>query len=461
MASTNKTPNYSLSQFLDNDKPSWRGDVIADNLKIDTNLHRIDAQTSDNLQNITQVKKDLTKVQSDIAVATNTANAAKNSADSSKNILDGAGLKSADDGRALRNEIRAKANAADVYSKNSADSKFATLDQVNSKADMGLAYTKKESDARFEPLHVTENQTEIAFIGDSYFRGTGTSNGFQTSMTKVASDLLKLNGHNYAIEGAGYVTAGSGGQNYGQQLHTAKVDSTYDHSKTKYVVIGGGRNDGGQPFDGYIDTVRSTIWSAMDVFRNSRIIVIPAMFDNSMPGKADAKKFGSFYRLGNLGSRVTIVNGAYTWGFGEGLGSFSDIHPKDALAKTYGQYIADCCENGYRDYFVDKTWNTESNVGANFVNAQLTVALHHGMVSVACRGKQKTSEEHPGDMISLPNLSTMPIFKNVLGYDDQQQTVPLIHWDGQKASCVGNIFGQWYEGRVVNATFNYSILGAV
>lgn len=461
MASTNKTPNYNLSQFLDDDKPSWRGDVNADNLKIDTNLHRIDAQTSDNLQNITQVKKDLTAAQDKITTTANTADAAKSEADNSRNILNSAALNSADDGQALRNEIRAKANTADVYSKNSADSKFATLDQVNSKADMGLAYTKNESDARFEPIRVDEIQTDIVFIGDSYFNGVGTSNGYATGMAKKAADTLGLYDHPYAVNGSGFVVGGDNGRTFLQQVQAAAQDNSYDHNKVKYVVIGGGRNDGGQSDNGYIDTIWSTIWEAMRAFPKSKIIVIPNMFDNSMPGKENARKFGAIRRAGHTSSQIAVVDGAYTWGFGEGLENFSDIHPKDNLSNTYGWYIADCCEKMPHEYFVDKQWNTESNVGENFVNAQLTVTLNHGMISVACRGQQKTSEEHPGDMISLPNLSTMPIFKDALGYDDQQQTVPLIHWDGQKASCVGNIFGQWYEGRVVNATFNYSILGAV
>lgn len=38
MSSTNKTPNCNLSQFIDSDKPSWRGDYNADMSKIDTGI---------------------------------------------------------------------------------------------------------------------------------------------------------------------------------------------------------------------------------------------------------------------------------------------------------------------------------------------------------------------------------------------------------------------------------------
>lgn len=461
MASTNKTPNYNLSQFSDDDKPSWRGDVNADNLKIDTNLHRVDAQTSDNLQNITQVKKDLTKAQSDIVSATNTANTAKREADNSKNILDSADLKSTDDGQALRNEIRAKANTADVYSKNSADSKFATLDQVNSKADMGLAYTKAESDRRFEPLHVSETQTEIVFVGDSYFNGVGTSNGYASSMAKVAANTLKLNDHNYSVNGSGFITGGDNNRPFLQQIQQAAQDTSYDHNKVKYVVIGGGRNDGGQPFDGYISTMQSTIIAAMNSFTNSKIVVIPNMYDNGNPEKENARKFGALHSLGYAGSRVAIVDGAYTWGFGEGANNFSDIHPRNTLAMTYGLYIADCCEHMRREYFVDKQWHTEQNVGSSFSVAKLTVTLHHGVISVASRGYMPTGQEKPGDMITMPNLSQIGIFQDVYGYDDNQSYTPLMNWNGKTMSVVGRIFGNPYDGLYVNGNLSYSILGAL
>lgn len=461
MASTNKTPNYNLSQFSDDDKPSWRGDVNADNLKIDTNVHRIDAQTADNLQNITQVKKDLTTAQNDIVTASNTANIAKSEADNSKNILDSASLKSTSDGHALRDEIRAKANTADVYSKNSADSKFATLDQVNSKADIGLSYTKAEADKRFEPLKVVEEQTEIVFIGDSYFNGVGVSGGYANGMAKRAADMLGLRDHSYAVNGSGFVTGGDTNTPFLQQIQSAAQDNSYDHKKVKFVVIGGGRNDGGQPYDGWTTTVRTTVQTAENSFPYSKIVVIPGMYDNGTVDRDNARKFGSLYNIANLGPRVAIVDGAYTWGFGEGMSAFSDIHPSNSLSQKYGSYIADCCEKMPHEYFITKQWNVSHNGRNDFRSAELSVSLNHGTIVVEGRGQQDNDSDKPGVMINLPNLSKLGIWKDVFGYDDGQSTAPLMHWDGNELSCTGNIFGQPYAGRVLNATFAYSILGSV
>lgn len=468
MSSTNKTPNYSLSQFVDDDKPSWRGDMNSDNLKIDTNLHRVDAQTSNNLESITKLQKDVSKAQTDISKAqsdiidvNNFAENVKNEADNSKNILDSAELKNADDGKAMRNEIRAKANSSDVYSKSSADSKFATIDQVNAKADIGLAYTKAEADKRFEPLKVVEEQTEIVFIGDSYFNGVGVSGGYANGMAKRAADMLGLRDHSYAVNGSGFVTGGDTNTPFLQQVQTAAQDNTYDHKKVKFVVIGGGRNDGGQPYDGWTTTVRTTVQTAANSFPNSKIVVIPGMYDNGTVDKGNSRKFGALHDIANLGPNIAIVDGAYTWGFGEGVGAFSDIHPSNALSQKYGTYIADCCVKMPHDYFITKQWHTEHEGRGDFKNAQLTVSLNHGIIVVEGRGQQNDASDKPGVMINLPNLSNLGIWKDVFGYDDGQSTAPLMHWSGSELACVGNIFGQPYAGRVLNATFTYSILGSV
>lgn len=311
-------------------------------------------------------------------------------------------------------------------------------------------------------INVVESQTDIVFIGDSYFNGVGTSNGYSTGMAKKAADMLGLYDHPYASSGSGYLVGGDRKQNFYAQIQTADNDTTLDKKKVKYVVIGGGRNDGGSVVTGYYLTVKQTILKAAELFPFSKIIVIPTMYDNGMPDKMSAEKFGSFYRIGNLGTNITIVNGAYTWGFGEGSDKFSDIHPSDALSAIYGGYIADCCEHLYHDYFIDKQWHQENtNVGPDFRSANAVATLNHGVLSVAVRGQQNDASDKPGKMVTMPNLPKMGIFKDVFGYDDQQSTAPLMRWDGNEASCVGNIFGQPYAGRVLNATFTYGVLGGV
>ena len=73
MASTGKTTNYELSQFIGTDKPSWLGDYNGDMLKIDTALVSINA-TATTAQSV------VASAQSAASAAQQTANAAQQKA---------------------------------------------------------------------------------------------------------------------------------------------------------------------------------------------------------------------------------------------------------------------------------------------------------------------------------------------------------------------------------------------
>lgn len=73
MASTGKTTNYELSQFIGTDKPSWLGDYNGDMLKIDTALGSIKATA-------TTAQSGVASAQSAASAAQQTANAAQQKA---------------------------------------------------------------------------------------------------------------------------------------------------------------------------------------------------------------------------------------------------------------------------------------------------------------------------------------------------------------------------------------------
>lgn len=73
MASTGKTTNYELSQFIGTDKPSWLGDYNGDMLKIDTALGSINATA-------TTAQSGVASAQSAASAAQQTANAAQQKA---------------------------------------------------------------------------------------------------------------------------------------------------------------------------------------------------------------------------------------------------------------------------------------------------------------------------------------------------------------------------------------------
>ena len=77
MASTGKTTNYELSQFIGTDKPSWLGDYNGDMLKIDTALGSINATA-------TTAQSGVASAQSAASAAQQTANAAQQTATANK-----------------------------------------------------------------------------------------------------------------------------------------------------------------------------------------------------------------------------------------------------------------------------------------------------------------------------------------------------------------------------------------
>ena len=86
MASTGKTTNYELSQFIGTDKPSWLGDYNGDMLKIDTALGSINATA-------TTAQTGVASAQSAASAAQQTANAAQQTA--TANVQDITELKAA------------------------------------------------------------------------------------------------------------------------------------------------------------------------------------------------------------------------------------------------------------------------------------------------------------------------------------------------------------------------------
>ena len=59
MASTNKTPNYNLSQFIATDKPAWLTDVNGDMSKIDTAIKNVSDRVGVNETAITEAEANI------------------------------------------------------------------------------------------------------------------------------------------------------------------------------------------------------------------------------------------------------------------------------------------------------------------------------------------------------------------------------------------------------------------
>lgn len=86
MASTNKTPNYDLPQFIASDKPTWLGDVNGAMLAIDTAMHdnaedatNAAAQAGNAVSQVTQLQQTVTSQGTAIIQNTNSISNLNNS----------------------------------------------------------------------------------------------------------------------------------------------------------------------------------------------------------------------------------------------------------------------------------------------------------------------------------------------------------------------------------------------
>lgn len=86
MASTNKTPNYDLPQFIASDKPTWLGDVNGAMLAIDTAMHdnaedatNAVAQAGNAVSQVTQLQQTVTSQGTAIIQNTNSISNLNNS----------------------------------------------------------------------------------------------------------------------------------------------------------------------------------------------------------------------------------------------------------------------------------------------------------------------------------------------------------------------------------------------
>lgn len=139
MSSTNKTPNYNLSQFIDSDKPSWRGDYNSDMSKIDTSIKGACTQAQAAATIATDAKTTATSALAKatdnataIATVTDTANTAlslarTNEGDIAANetAFQQYKTQTASKLATMSNQISLKANAADVPTKAYADEHYA------------------------------------------------------------------------------------------------------------------------------------------------------------------------------------------------------------------------------------------------------------------------------------------------------------------------------------------------
>lgn len=222
MASTRKTTNFNLSQFDDNDKPSWRGDYNGDMSRIDAGLNSNRVATEKNTSDIVQVRKDV-----------DAANAKAQSAQSAADTANQGVAKANQDISALDSKVDSNAASAT----NSIAGLTRDISALKSgKEDKGVAYPKSESDAKYAlktdipNIIKSDGLKKIALFGDSWL--TVSNNALANAMK---NDLRVDYIRNYAVNGALV-------QGITSQVNTASADSTDKTEITDVIIVAGTNN---------------------------------------------------------------------------------------------------------------------------------------------------------------------------------------------------------------------------
>lgn len=427
MSSQKKTPYYNLSQFEDNDKPTWRGDYTGDMGKIDTAMHANQLAAQNAQTTATKAQTAATKAQTTADNATTTATTAKNSADaattaaanaksaadtaydiasSATSMLNSMGVDSAADAAdflkhvdSIDNEATTNTACLTALNAHTASNAAALLNRINGKADTTDVYTRAQADATFATK--TQALTELVWIGDSYSTGYQPAGSVEESkrIPNVCAALLGLNLHSFANNASGYVTAGDGGKTFATLASEAAALSATVRNATKYVVVCGGRNDSGGTVQSGATSVFNTLKTA---FPNAVIHAI-FLFDFNSLSAANA---GALRSIEYASYAAGVAFHPHMWTLGMGHPDWyynsSDIHPNANGSATLGRNCAMAIDGrGEPDGLVYETLTCKGGASGTII-----VTMSGGIATI--RGKFTASNVKSGTNIcDIPRFIDM------------------------------------------------------
>lgn len=354
MSSTDKTTYYNLSRFSDDDRPSWRGDVNADNEKMDSALHEVSVKATDNQERIVHLTEDIdaTKEQAEQALSKGSEGL---------ELLGAMGVSSKQEASGFKGAVDGKADRSEVYSRTESDGRFGTVDYVNKQVStaLGNVYDKQSVDNRFSNVY-TKGEADGLFvrntnrpdsilltIGDSYGAGQEESS-WCVQLAKKAGMNLK----NFCIGGKGFLSESG---SYAEQVRNAVTDGSFDNANVAWVVVGGSRNDV-DPNGRIRDQATNVANNIAQNFPNAKILVVPMLWDwkplDAYRRNNASDVFAGFTESG-VNAEIIPVPWAWTWLLGKTeYFTREDIHPNAAGARLIASYMYQAMRGSYHGRFV-------------------------------------------------------------------------------------------------------------
>lgn len=428
---TDYTTNFNLEKYQTgdaanlNDQYNVSMDIIDDNLyKINTNANTAGGKAAQALETAQNNNKNLTALG---VTSTETATQLKNTIETTTTTANNA------------------ANNLNALGANTVENATNLKNRIND------TYTKNESDNRY--LQIPTVQDTLIAIGDSYFEGFRTNNPATDSMIAVASRLLGLTCHNFAVGGTGFHNGDSTGDNtFSKQLDKAAARIT-NKTNVKYVVIGGGRND---PDSLTYNEVADTLTKAKRLFPDSEVCFIPMLWDNTYPtGKSH--NYSTMLNAGNYTDTWTVQD-APSWGLYRDT-EMTDIHPNTNGSARYGHYIANILKHHLTAQPRIERWESiNKDPGMTDTNvSECNVYINGTTVTINMRAhliKWATDA-----IYQINGASTIGIWKILLAWFDDATPV-RVKFDGHKLSIVDVFTGSATGGpnKTINTYFTFNIM---
>lgn len=435
---TDYTTNFNLEKYQTgdaanlNDQYNASMDIIDDNLyKINTNANTAGGKATQALETAQNNTKNLTALG---VTDTTTATQLKNKIDTTATNL-----------------VTTTETANNAANNLNALGANTVKNATNLKNRINDTYTKNESDNRYLPIPAVQD-TLIA-IGDSYFEGFRTTTPATDSMIAVASRLLGLTCHNFAVGGTGFHNGDTTGDNtFSKQLDKAAARIT-DKTSVKYVVIGGGRND---PDSLTYNEVADTLTKAKRLFPDSEICFVPMLWDSTYPtGKSH--NYSTMLNAGNYTDTWTVQD-APSWGLYRD-NEMTDIHPNTNGSARYGHYIANILKYHLTAQPRVERWESiNKDPGMTDTNvSECNVYINGTAVTINMRAhllKWATDA-----IYQINGASTLGIWKIMLAWFDDATPV-RVKFDGHKLSVVDVFPGSATGGpnKILNTCFTFNIM---
>lgn len=435
---TDYTTNFNLEKYQTgdaanlNDQYNTSMDIIDDNMyKINTNANTAGGKAAQALETAQNNTKNLTALG---VTDTKTATQLKNKIDTTATNL-----------ATTTETANNAANNLNALGANTVENATNLKNRIND------TYTKNESDNRY--LQIPNAQDTLIAIGDSYFEGFRTTTPATDSMIAVASRLLGLTCHNYAVGGTGFHNGDTTGDNtFSKQLNKAAARIN-DKTSVKYVVIGGGRND---PDTLTYNEVADTLTKAKQLFPDSEICFIPMLWDSTYPtGKSH--NYSTMLNAGNYTDTWTVQD-APSWGLYRD-NEMTDIHPNTSGAARYGHYIANILKYHLTAQPRVERWESiNKDPGMTDTNvSECNVYINGTTVTINMRAhllKWATDA-----IYQINGASTLGIWKIMLAWFDDATPV-RVKFDGHKLSVVDVFPGGATGGpnKILNSYFTFNIM---